>query len=123
MAQSRKSASIGRAAFLPPGLHPVLDGGVGNENSMIAPQMPTCRLIRQAVLHDESHGQRNNAMGVVGLGQRVVGHVRVEILAAMGTAMLRVKDVDVARPPSNQVPNVVKDSFAGTVAKTRFATN
>jgi len=99
-----------------------LDGGIGNENAVIAPQMPASGLIGQAVLHDESDGQGNHAMGVMGLGQGVVGHVRVEILAAVGAAMLGVNDVDVARPPGNQVSHVVKDSLARTVAETRLAT-
>jgi hypothetical protein len=46
-----------RAAFFPPSLHPVLDGGEGNRHPVITPQMPTGRLIGQAVLHDKSHGQ------------------------------------------------------------------
>ena len=55
--------------LFPPGLHPVLDGGEGDKHPVIAPQMPTGGLIGQAVLHDESHGQGNDAMGVVGFGQ------------------------------------------------------
>jgi hypothetical protein len=33
------------AAFFPPGLHPVLDGGVGDKDPMVAPEMPTGGLI------------------------------------------------------------------------------
>jgi len=79
---------------------------------MIAPQVPAGGLIGQAVLHDESHGQRNDAMRVMGLGQGVVGHVRVEILEALGTAMLGVNEVDVARPTGNQIADIVEDSLA-----------
>jgi hypothetical protein len=86
---------------------------------MIAPEVPTGDLIRQAVLDNESHRQGNNAVGVMGLGQCVVGHVRVEILAAPRAPMLRVNQVDVARPTGNQIPNVMKDSFSGAVAKAR----
>jgi len=99
-----------------------LDGGVGNENAVIAPQVPTGGLIGQAVLHDESDGQRNHAMGVMGLGQGVVRHVRVEILAAPGAAMLGVNKVDVARATGNQVTHIVENSFAGPVAETRPVT-
>ena len=67
--------------LFPPGLHPVLDGGEGNKHAVIAPQMPAGGLIGQAVLDDEAHGQGHDAMGVVGFGQRIVGHVRVEVLA------------------------------------------
>ena len=89
---------------------------------MIAPQVPAGGLIGQAVLRDESDGQSDDAMGVVGFGQGVVGHVRVEIVAAVGAAMLGVNDVNVARPTGNQVSHVVKDSFASTVAETGLAT-
>jgi hypothetical protein len=37
--------------------------------------------------------------------------------------MLGVNDVNVARATSNQVPHVVKDSLAGTIAETGLATN
>jgi len=36
--------------------------------------------------------------------------------------MLRVKNVDVAWPTGNQVANVVKDSIARAITKTRLAT-
>ena len=118
-----RRASIWLAAFFPPGLHPVLDGRVGDKNAMIAPQVPTGGLIGQAVLHDESHGQGDNAMGVMGFGQGVVGHVRVEVLATARTAMLRVDEVDVAGTTGNQIAHVMQDSFAWTTAKTGLATN
>jgi hypothetical protein len=35
---------------------------------MIAPQVPTGGLIRQAVLDDETHGQRNDTMRVARFG-------------------------------------------------------
>jgi hypothetical protein len=100
----------------------MLDGGVGDENAMIAPQVPTGGLIRQAVLNHESHGQGNDAMRVMSLGQGVVGHVGVEMLAATGTAMLRVTKVDVAWPTGNQVAHVVEDASGCAAAKTGLAT-
>jgi hypothetical protein len=60
-------------------------------------------------------------MGIMGLGQGVVRHIRVEVLAAAGAAMLRVEDVDVARVTGNQVPHVMQDAFACTVAETGLA--
>jgi hypothetical protein len=89
---------------------------------MIAPQVPAGDLIGQAVLHNESDGQRNDAMRVMSLGQRVVGHVRVEMFPARRATMLRVNEVDVARPTCNQIPNVVKNASPGSAAETRFVT-
>jgi hypothetical protein len=99
-----------------------LDGGEGDKNAMIAPQVPAGGLIRQAILHDEPHGQRNNPMGVMGLGQGVVGHVRVEVFPTMRATMLGVDDVDVAWPTGDQVANIVQDSFACSTAETGFTT-
>jgi hypothetical protein len=59
----------------------------------------------------------------MGLGQGVVGHVCVEVLTAMRATMLGVYDVDVARATGNEVPHIMKDSFASTVAETGLATN
>ena len=36
-AQSRYEPSMWLAAFFPPALHPVLEGGEGNKNAMISP--------------------------------------------------------------------------------------
>jgi hypothetical protein len=65
-----------------------LDGGEGDKDSMITPQVPTGGLIRQAILHDQTHGQGNDAVGVVGFGQRVFGRVGVEESVALGAAVL-----------------------------------
>jgi esterase/lipase superfamily enzyme len=89
---------------------------------MIAPQVPTGGLIGQAILDDESHGQRNDAMGVVSSRQGVVGHVRVKVFATARATMLRVDEVNVARTPRNQVAHVVKDTSACSAAETGFVT-
>ena len=60
-------------------------------------------------------------MGVVGFGQGVVGHVRVEEFVALGAAMLRVDQFDVAGPTSNQVAHVMQHAGAGPIAKARLA--
>src|SRR5262245_61116825 len=89
---------------------------------MVTPEMPTGRLIGQAVFHDESDGQRDDAMGVMAFGQGVVGHVRVEVPTAASATMLGVTDFDVARAAGDQVPHVVEDSQACAAAETGFAT-
>src|SRR6516162_937938 len=60
-------------------------------------------------------------MRVVGLGRRVVGHVRVEALAALGAAVLRVNQFNITRPPVNQIAHVVQQSGAGAMSRTRPA--
>jgi hypothetical protein len=99
-----------------------LDGGVGNENAVIAPQVPTGGLIGQAVLDDESHRQGDDPMRVMGFGHGVVGHVRVEMFPAMRATMLGVNEVDVAWPTGNQIADVVQNPTAGSAPETRFVT-
>jgi hypothetical protein len=82
----------------------MVDGGEGDKNPVIAPQVPAGGLIRQAILDDESHREGNDTMGVVRLGQGVVGHVRVEVLAAARATMLRVDKVDVTRTTGDEIP-------------------
>jgi hypothetical protein len=105
-----------------PDLHPVLDSGERDKDAVVAPQMPTGGLIGQAVLDDESHGQGDDAMDIMGLRHGVVGHVCVDVFAAAGAAMLGIHKVNVARAPGNQVSHVVMDSCASTAAETRLAT-
>jgi hypothetical protein len=88
---------------------------------VIAPQMPAGGLIRQTVLHDEAHGQRDHTMGVMGLGQRVVRHVGVEVFPATAAMMLRVHQMDVTRSGGNQVSDVVQDAGEDTVSAAALA--
>jgi hypothetical protein len=99
-----------------------LDRGEGDKNAMVAPQMPAGGLIGQAILHNEAHGQGNDAMGVMGLGQGVVGHVGVEMLPTAGATMLGVHKVDVTWPTGHQVANVMQNSLARSAAKAGLAT-
>jgi hypothetical protein len=85
---------------------------------MIAPQVPTGGLIRQAILDNKSHGERNDAVRVVGSGQGVVGHVRVEVFATARATVLRVNEVNIARPPGNQIAHVVQDASGCSAAET-----
>src|SRR6478752_3273957 len=83
-AQSRYSVSVRRAAFFPPGLDPVLDRGVGDEDAVLAPEAPTGGAIRHAVLDDQADGRIEDASGIVTAGVGQVGHVGVEVLATTG---------------------------------------
>src|SRR5438270_1926292 len=114
--QSRYVVHICRAAFFPPGLHPVLDGGEGHKNPMIAPQVPAGGLIRQTVLDDEAYGQGHDTMAVAGFGEGVFGRIGRKVAAALGAVMLRVDKVDVTRSRGNQVPHVMEDTPEDPVA-------
>jgi hypothetical protein len=98
-----------------------LDGGEGDENPMVTPQMPAGSLIRQAILHDEAYGQRNNTMGVMGFGQSIVGHVGVEVFATGSAVMLGVGDVNIPRTPQYEISNVVQNALPRSIPVARLA--
>ena len=89
---------------------------------MVTPQVPTGRLVRQAVLHDEADRHGHNPMGIVSLGRGQVGHVGVEILAALAALVLRVGEMDFARPTVDQVAEVMQISGEKLVSPAAFAT-
>src|SRR3954449_3235223 len=62
-AQSRYSGSIRRAAFFPPGLDPVLDRGVGDEDAVLTPEGPAGGAIRQGGPDDQAGGGGGEAAG------------------------------------------------------------
>jgi len=87
-----------RAAFFPPGLHPVLDGGEGDEDAMVAPEVPAGGLTGQVVLHHQPDSQRHDPIGVVGLGRGQVRHVGSEVAVTPGAIMLGVGEPDLTGP-------------------------
>src|ERR1051326_2070877 len=97
-----------RTAFFPPRLHPVLDGGPGGKNAMVAPEMPTGRLIGQAVLDDKTDRHSHDTMGVMSLGCGQIGHVGIEVFAATAALVLRVGEMDFAWPTVDEVAEIVQ---------------
>ena len=110
-----------RAAFFPPGLDPVLDGGPGHEDTVIAPEVPTRRPVRQAVLGNQADGRLLHAVGVMAFRQGQVGHVGVEAPAAVGAAMLGVGDHDVDRPAGAGIAQVMEGPPTLVTARGRAA--
>jgi hypothetical protein len=98
-----------------------LEGGEGHKHPVITPQMPTGRLIGQAVLHDKSHGQGHDAVRVAGFGQTIFGGVCVKELVALGAAVLRIDQFDIAGLPRNEVAHIMQHAGAGPIAKARLA--
>jgi thioredoxin len=98
-----------------------LDGGEGNKHPVITPQMPTGRLIRQPVLHDQTHGQGDHAVGVAGFGQTIFRGVGVKELVALGAAVLRIAQFNITGLARNQVAHVVEHASTGPIAKARLA--
>src|SRR4051812_11400885 len=55
-------------------------------------------------------------MGVVAPGRREVGGIGVEVLAALGTEVLRVRQSDVVGPAREEIPEVVEDALELAIA-------
>src|SRR5438128_7367564 len=73
--------------FFPARLDPVLDGGPGHEDAVVAPEVPTGPLVGQAILGDQADGQILNATGVQALGQGQVRQIDREVEVAVATVM------------------------------------
>src|SRR3954451_9604629 len=97
------------SSFFPPrGLDPVLDGGVGDEDAMVAPQVPTGGLVGQAVFGHQADSHSLDAAGVQTLGQGQVGQIATEAATALGAAMLGVGDYQIDRVVGVGVAQVVQ---------------
>ena len=73
--------------FPPRVLNPVLDGGVGDTDAMISPQVPTGRAVGQTVLRNESDSPVLDATCVEALGKCEVGQVGGKVAATGSAAM------------------------------------
>ena len=114
-AQSRCAVRPCRAAFFPPGLDPVRDRGVGDEHAVVAPQGPSGGAVGQAVLDDQADGGVDDATGVVAAGVGQVGHVGVEVLAALRAEVPGVEHNEVAGSAGEGVAEVVEGTAAPTI--------
>src|SRR5512142_1482089 len=120
-ARSRCSVQVCRAAFFPPGLDPVLDRGGGDEHAVVAPQGPFGGAVGQAVLDPQADGVVDDAAGVVAAGMGQVGHVGVEVLAALRAEVPGVEHDQVAGPSGEGIAEVVEGAAAATVAVSTVA--
>ncbi len=73
-------------ACFSPSLHPVLHGGAGDEDAVVAPQVPPCRAGGHAILDYEPHGQVNHPVGVLTAGWRQIRQDSMEVLVRHDSA-------------------------------------
>ena len=86
----------------------MLDRGKGDEDTVVAPQVPTRWAVGQAILDHEPHGQVHHAVGVLTAGWCEIGEVRVEVLVTIHTVMLRIRDHEITRTPQVEIAQVVQ---------------
>src|SRR3989442_3948195 len=96
--------------FFPSRLDPVLDGGVGDEDAVVAPQVPTGGLVGQTVLGHQADSQLLNAAGVQAFGQSQVGPIDAEVATAVGAAMLGIGNNQLDRTVRARVAQVVQSA-------------
>jgi hypothetical protein len=101
--------------FSPRRLDPVLDRGVGDEDAVVAPQVPGREAVGQAVFDHEPDGQGDDAPGVVAARGRQIGEVGTEVQGAGFTAVFGVGDVENPRAVPPQAADLVEDAPAAAV--------
>jgi hypothetical protein len=83
---------------------------------VVAPQGPAGDAIRQAVLDHEADGGVDDPAGVMAAGVGQVGHVSVEVPAALRAEVLGVQHDGVAWSSGEGVAEVVEGAASGPVA-------
>src|SRR6266446_3879987 len=95
-------------AFFPPSLDPVLDRRKRDKDTMVAPEVPACRAVGQAVFDHQPYRQINHAVGVLTAGWRQIREVGVKVLATLRTVVLRIGDDEIAWTPEVEIAQVVQ---------------
>src|SRR5499427_3060672 len=95
-------------AFFSPRLYPVLNRRKGDEDAVIAPEVPTRGPVGQAVFDHEPYRQLNHAVGILTARWRQIGEVRLKVRAALRTVVLRIGDHEIPRTPEVEIPQVVQ---------------
>src|SRR2546430_2660902 len=107
-AQSKKSVSMRTCAFFSPSLDPVLYRGKRDKDTVVSPEVPTRWAVGQAILDHEPDRQRNHTVGILTARGRQIREVRVKVLAALRTVVLRIGDHEITRTPEVEMPQVVQ---------------
>src|SRR5947209_7618289 len=120
-AWSRESVEM-VSPFFPPGrLDPVREGGVGDEDPVVAPPVPTGGLLRQAALGHQADRPSLDAAGVQALGQSQVGQAGAEVATAVSAAMRGGGDDKVEGAVRPRVAQVVQGARGNRVAASAAA--
>ena len=100
--------SIRACAFFSPSLNPVLDRGKGDKDAVVAPEVPTCGPVGQAVFDPQPYRQIHHAVGVLTAGWRQIREVGMKVLATLRTGVLRIGDDEIAWTPEVEMAQVVQ---------------
>jgi hypothetical protein len=93
-----------------------------DEHAVVAPQRPFGGAVGQAVLHHEADGGVDDPAGVVAAGVGQIGHVGVEVPAALRAVVLGAEHDEVARSAGEGIAEVVERAAGGPVTVGAMAT-
>jgi hypothetical protein len=102
--------------FFPSRLDPVLDRGVGDEDAVVAPQVPTGGLVGQAIFGDQTDGLLLDAASVLAVGQSQVGNITGEATAAVEAAMAGESDNQINGAVGPRISEIMEGTTAYGIA-------
>src|ERR1700676_4817966 len=108
--------------FFPSRLDPVLDGGVGDEYAVVAPQVPTGGLVGQAIFGDKTDGPLLDTTSVLAVRQSQVGNSTGEATATAEAAMAGESDNQINGAVGPSITEVMEGTTAHGIATGAVAT-
>jgi hypothetical protein len=97
-----------------------LDGGEGDEDAVVPPEVPGRRAVGHTVLDDQANGQLLDAAGVVALGFGQVAQIDVEAGPTSLAAVPGVGEVDLDWAASVEIAEVEEAADIGVVSGCRL---
>jgi len=99
-----------------------LDGGEGDKDTVIPPEMPTGGLVGQAVLGDQAYGEILDTLGVEALGSGEIREVHGKAPAAGGAAVSGEGNDQINGSSGARIAQIVQGAGVHSVTPRRMAT-
>jgi len=110
-------------AFFPPSLCPILHGGKGHKDAVIAPQVPARGSVGQAIFDHQAYRHLDHPMGVVTTGRRHIAEIDVEVLTALRAVVRRVSHPKINWTSGGQIAQVVQGALPAFVTIGQMVTS
>src|SRR5262249_29650405 len=83
-------------------------GAEGHKDAVVAREAAACWPVGHPGLDHEPYRQINHTVRILTARRRQIGEVRVKVLAALRTGVLRIRDHEIPRTPQVEMPQVVQ---------------
>ena len=111
------------SSFFPPcRLDPVLDGGIGYEDAVVTPEVPTGGSVGQAIFGDQTDGPLLDTLSVPGVRRSQVGEITGEATVTAEAAMAGESDNQVNGVVGPGITEVMEGTGADGIATGAMAT-